>query len=220
MYSFLKQVLLQMSVISVVVIGSSVQASIMTLEHTVEATDNLYAEDWGHWFTQESDHALLPYAPGSTQPFAVGSGFNFSGIGFIDIDVTGSIVGAGVFETGPDGCPAFDSSCAFSNGSYFYQPAYSVIGIWSSSAFGIDPILAANTYGDWRDAPFLVGSGLQLIIPDVDEAFLFLAVNDGIFADNEGAFNATINYAVPEPSSIVLLLSSMLGLAYTRRKKL
>jgi hypothetical protein len=75
---------------------------------------------------------------------------------------------------------------------------------------------------DWRDAVFLVGSSSRIFVPGMPQAYLFLAENDGDFADNSGFYTATITASrasVPEPASALLLLTSLLGLFAIRRKR-
>jgi len=199
------------------------QASALTMMHTVDATDNLYYSDWGHWFTASSDGALA--ATGSTAASAVansGSIYNFASWDYLDIAVSGSVIDAGIYATGADGCPSSSDPCWFNDGQFRLQDVYSVIGLWSSSADTITPILSANVYMDWRDAVFLVGSSSRIFVPGMPQAYLFLAENDGDFADNSGFYTATITASrasVPEPASALLLLTSLLGLFAIRRKR-
>lgn len=207
------------------------QANALTLTHTVDATDNLYYSDWGHWFTQQSDGALAAYATGSTAASAVAdanSAYNFSSWDYLNISVTGRVTDAGSYTTGADGCPNRSDPCWFGDGQFRYQDVYSVIGLWSSSADSMIPILFGNIYKDWRDAVFLVGSNARIEVPEMDNAYLFLAENDGSFADNAGFYVATINTgfdaalittSIPEPSSGLLMLASLLGLFAIRRRR-
>ncbi|MEH6558557.1 MAG: PEP-CTERM sorting domain-containing protein [Oceanicoccus sp.] len=199
--------------------------SALTLSHTVDATDNLYYSDWGHWFTQAGDGALA--ATGSTSASAVvngGSAYNFSPWDYLDITVTGSVTdaaseGQAGSVTGADGCISQSDPCWFGNGQFRFQDVYSVIGLWSSSADSITPILVDNIYKDWRDAVFLVGSNVRLEVPKIENAYLFLAENDGYFNDNLGSYTATIIASVPEPASALLMLTSLLGLFAIRRRR-
>ena len=194
-----------------VLLGSSMiyQASALTLTDTVSGKDNLYSSEWGHWFTMPGDGALADYAPGSTAASAVVDGsdnaYDFSSWDYLDIAVTGSVTDAGSYETGADGCSNPTAPCWFGDGQFRRQDVYSVIGIWSSSA---DEISWLDTiYENWFDAVFTVGSDASIEVPEIEGAYLFLAENDGNFADNYGYYTATITTSVPEPASALLMLS-------------
>jgi hypothetical protein len=112
------------------------------------------------------------------------------------------------------------------------QTAYSVIGLWSSSATTIEPIYVGDSYtgnaspwDDFFDAVFLVGGSTTLEVPDVTNAYLFLAENDGIFWDNSGSYEVHIatGNAVPEidasASGIALaLVAGLVSLLRERRR--
>ena len=222
-----------MTAFIIVLLGGSVipQVNALTLTHTVDATDNLYYSDWGHWFTQQRDGALAAYATGSTAASAVAdasSTYNFVSWDYLDIVVTGSVTDAGTHKTGADGCPNQSDPCGFGDGKFRYQDVYSVIGLWSSSADSMTPILFNSIYKDWRDAVFLVGSNARIAVPKINNAYLFLADNDGNFSDNAGFYSVSINtgfYAaaittpVSEPASGLLMLASLLGLYAIRRRR-
>ena len=58
-----------------------------------------------------------------------------------------------------------------------------------------------------------------LQIPSATNLFLFLAENDGLFADNSGYYNVNIDVQfVPIPASGVLLLSGLLTIFAARAK--
>ncbi len=207
-----------------VVLGGTgaAHAGMLQLSHTVNATDNLFATDWGHWFTMEGDEALLAFAPGSTLPSAVANGdsaYDFSAWDYLDIAVSGSVTDAGAFTTGADGCPSSDDDCWFGDGQYHYQDVYSVIGLWSSSSDSIAPILTGNTHGNWIDALFAVGSSAKIDVPDVENAYLFLAENDRFYSDNSGFYSATIIATVPEPGTALLLFMSLAALFAARLRR-
>jgi hypothetical protein len=218
--------------LSGILMAMNVQA--VMLEHEVLATDNLYYTDWGHWFTNATtgdplDNALT--APGSTSARAVD--YNFTTTDFVTISTTGSVIDAGIYSTGPDGCGASDpADCYFgTDGNIYGQTAYSMIGLWSSSATSIDPIYIGDTYtgnaspwDDFFDAVFLVGSSITLEVPEGTDAYLFLAENDGLFYDNSGSYQVTLTTrnAVPEidagSAGIALaLISALVGLFRERR---
>ena len=213
-----------MTALVMMLLGGSMisQAGALVLTQTVDATDNLYYSDWGHWFTAEGDGALAAYAPGSTAASAVadnGASYNFSSWDYLNIAVTGGVQDAGSYVTGANGCSISLTSCTFNDGQFRYQDVYNVIGLWSSSADNITPIRVDNIYDNWRDAVFLVGSNARIDVPDVENAYLFLAENDGIFSDNDGFYTATITASVPEPASALLLFASLLSLFAIRRRR-
>ena len=206
-----------------VLLGSSMiyQAGALTLTDKVFGKDNLYSSEWGHWFTMEGDGALAAYAPKSTAASAIvdssNNAYNFSSWDYLDIAVTGSVTDAGRYETGADGCSDPTAPCWFGDGQFRGQDVYSAIGIWSSSA---DEISWLDTiYDNWFDAVFTVGSDASIEVPEIEGAYLFLAENDGVFADNSGFYTATITTSVPEPASALLMLTALLGLFAIRRQR-
>jgi hypothetical protein len=100
---------------------------------------------------------------------------------------------------------------------------YSLIGIWSRSVTEIVPFYT-DDHG-WADINsglglLLIGSGRNLIVPGGgSSAYLFLAVNDGGFADNSGAFNVAIT-PVPLPGALGLMGASLAALFGMRRRSM
>lgn len=206
-----------------VLLGGSMiyQAGALMLEDKVSGKDNLYSSEWGHWFTMKGDGALAAYAPESTAASAIvdssNNAYDFSSWDYLDIAVTGSVTDAGRYETGADGCSDPTAPCWFGDGQFRGQDVYSVIGVWSSSA---DKISWLDTiYDNWFDAVFTVGSDASIEVPEIEGAYLFLAENDGVFADNSGFYTATITTSVPEPASALLMLTALLGLFAIRRQR-
>ncbi len=205
------------------------QASVISLEHDIHSDENLYHVDWGHWFVEAYGLGVVPSKAVSDADAA----WNFGGVGAIDIEVSGIALDAGTGFTDADGMPLPDdpcwdlNSCWFdldTNKEVFYLPVYSVIGLWSSTADFITPILdpsSSRSAEELSHAAFLVGTEAIITAPDVEEAFLFLAGNDGVFSDNISPYfyTANITYRVPEPSSLILLLVGMLSLIAVRRLK-
>lgn len=197
-----------------------------TVNQLVDSHDNLFYSDWGHWFTQPGDRGLAE--PGSQAAQAVswgGAGFNFADFSTISIAASGVAAEDGIAEFNPDGvCVSRCETVAFPSSDFRVSglTAYSLIGIWSKSATAIDPFYSGD-YG-WRDIDsglglLLIGSQRDLVVPDFSSAYLFLAVNDGGFADNVGAFDVRITANVPEPSPLALLAAGLLGIVLMRRKR-
>jgi hypothetical protein len=204
--------------------GNSAQIS-----QQVMATDNLYYTDWGHWFTLGGTGDQLGSAlaeSGSTAARAVN--FNFSGVVSLSVSTTDNVVDAGSYQTGADGCTGVNpADCFFgADGNIYGQTAYTLIGLWSTSATEINPVTVGDEYSggslsdDFFDAVFLVGSTANLDVPDLPEVYLFLAENDGIWSDNSGAYNVNLEYSfIPLPATLPLFISSLAGLFFLRRKK-
>lgn len=197
----------------------SASAFSATIQQTVDGHDNLFYTDWGHWFTLPSDHGLAE--PGSQAASAVP--FNFGGYGSISITATG-LVTEDVYATyTPDGVCVSQCDTAIFPATELRAaglPVYSLIGIWSRSATEIDPFYTESQ--GWANISsglglLLIGSARDLIVPDAASAYLFLAVNDGGFADNSGAFTVTVN-TVPVPGALVLMCSGLMALIGVRRR--
>jgi hypothetical protein len=193
-------------------------ASPIVIDELVDSHTNLFYSSWGHWFTQDSDGAL--HAPASVAARAVqfgGSSFNFSDYYSLNIQASGSVVAHFETNTGPDGCENA-TACTFKDGFFRKLPVYNLIGIWSKSATEIIP------FGDWKDINsglglLSIGSGRSLAIPKSPFSYLFLAVNDGGFADNSGEFRVHIA-ATPEPGYLSMLLGGVLLLgAFSHRQR-
>jgi hypothetical protein len=193
-------------------------APIITIDEVVDSHTNLFYTDWGHWFTRDSDGALN--APASIAARAVqfgGSSFNFADYYSLNIQATGSVVAHFETVTGPDGCENA-TVCTFKDGFFRKLPVYTLVGIWSKSATEILP------FGDWLDIDsglglFSIGSGRSLSVPKSPFSYLFLAVNDGGFADNSGEFRVHIA-ATPEPGYLSMMLGGLLFLgALSQRQR-
>lgn len=205
--------------LSITSLFATTSAYSATIQQTVDGHDNLFYTNWGHWFTSPGDRGLAE--PGSQAASAVP--FNFGGLGTISISASGLVTQDVNATYTPDGVCVSQCDSAVYEGTELRAPGlsvYSLIGIWSRSATEIDPFYTGD-HG-WRDINsglglLLIGSGGNLAVPDLSSAYLFLAVNDGGFADNSGAFNVTIN-TVPLPGALILMCSSLMALAGARRR--
>ena len=214
-------------------IGHTTQAAQVDIDLQVDATDNLYFTNWHNVYVPTSD----PVAPCGSDPISIefncpvgvgtapelvsqgGNGYNFSDVNSVSFTASGTVLDDGGNATGPDGGPEGE---AF--GLVHQLDAYSLIGIWSSTADEITPIGINFDDPSLDTARFVIGNGLiDLIVPDGDSVFLFLAENDGFFSDNSGFYNVTVSFednlaAVPLPASALLFGTAVLGLLGMRRK--
>ncbi len=79
------------------------------------------------------------------------------------------------------------------DGNFRDLPVYSLIGIWSSSATEIAPVVGLFSQ------PFFIGTNLLLSlasIPNESNLFLFLAENDSLFSDNFGSYQVNLDVQV------------------------
>jgi len=237
-----------------IVSASFSQAAIIEIEHKIYSVDNLYYTDWGHWWAQAGDgDVLVPNnndgALGDGQAARYlslnGSAFGFSRsqIQSLTISVTGSVVDNGAYATSATGNDCYiNLGCNFNDGYFHGLPAYSVIGLWSTTSDTITPVKYddfGNAYaaGDagyddlpaTTSSPFFIGNGGVLnfaaFIPDsVETLYLFLGENDGIFSDNNPNefYSALIRIETPEvpvPASAWLMGSALIGLSAVARRR-
>lgn len=209
------------SFIAAVLVFYGTFANATLLQSTVSSRDNLFYTDWNGFFIP----AELPdyQAPGSQAARSLAFDFGQAGIDSFRMRVTGEVVDAGPFATGPDGCPDPNAPCYFNpdgnEGIYNFNPAYSVIGVWSTTPDTINFITPLGGNG-WIDALISVGSGGTFHVPmGYDSAYLFLAENDGNFADNDpmGDYTVTISL-IPVPNVAWLFGSALLVLGFARRR--
>ena len=184
------------------------QADSITIDYEVSGLDSLYFTDWGHAYNVSG---------AGNQYDALGRGVAAGQVGYaftsgqeLDVSAWSCVRDAGQSCTGADGY----------NSLFRGLSVYSLIGIWSNSATDINPV------GD----AFSIGSALNLITPDsIGLLYLFLAENDGIFADNYAwdhyhvsiSTSAMTPSAVPVPAAAWLFGSGIVGLfgVVKRRKK-
>ncbi|MDV7143534.1 VPLPA-CTERM sorting domain-containing protein [Tropicimonas sp. TH_r6] len=181
-----------------VVIGAlSAQTAVAAITTTVLGTDNLYHVNWG----SSNGPAAMTGRGTNVSAVSDSSGaINFAALGPLMSIATGSVVDAGPTATDADGYSSIFNGLR----------VYSLIGVWSSTSASISAI------GD----SFFVGKSATLVVPTVASAFLFLGENDGIFTDNSGAYEVTIETsAIPLPASLPLLVFGLGGLGLAARRK-
>jgi len=180
------------------------QAALIGIDN-VYGENSLYTTDWGHSYntgTGNEYNALGRGDPAEAWQDTAGHAYGFSSSDRILISASGCVVDLGTECTGPD----------YLGGGFRGLPVYSLIGIWSQSMTEISPV----------NNPFLVGSSLDLIVPDngLSPLYLFLATNDGDFSDNYNHSNNTYSVSieqlsnVPLPAAFWLMLS---GLVFMRK---
>lgn len=172
----------------------------------VDGVNSLYYSDWGHSYNQTGLGNQLD-AVGRGNParaFEVaGNPYGFdSGIN-LRITATGCTVDLNATTcTGPD----------YLGGLFRDLPVYSLIGVWSTDATSIIPVDMVSI-----NPAFLISDLLDLVVPTfTNPLYLFMATNDGGFADNSGAYDVRIEQ-VPVPSALFLMLA---GLGFFRRKSI
>lgn len=189
------------------------------INQTVSGIDNLYFTDWGHFYTLPDDNALNN--PNSNPANVVsfnGGAYNFSGATGINITATGSVI-----DDGPNATDANGNINDFMDGNFRQLPAYSLIGMFSTTANEITPLVNPfqHQFGDPQTGPFFIGTQLFLDlvgISNIPNLYLFLAENDGMFSDNSGSYDVNIQ-VVPLPAGALLFLSGLIAMLATRVRR-
>ena len=175
----------------------------------VDGRNSLYASDWGHDYKGGDYLEYDALGQGnSARAFDVGSvAYGFSSGDKLQISASGCVVDLGEECTGP----------GYDGGLYRGLHVYGLIGLWSTDAASI--VALDLSHGN---PAFFIGSLLELIVPDFSAPlYLFMATNDGIFADNSGAYSVRIDNIsqVPVPPAIFLVvLGLLLGRGFIYRR--
>jgi len=191
---------------------------------SVEGVNSLYAQDWGHSYTEDSvfnnagrfkNNQMSALRRGqSARAFEIvtGSAYGFTSGDKLQINAGGCVVDAARSCTGP----------GYRGWLFRNLPVYSLIGLWSTEATEI----TALDLTPGVNPAFFIGSLLDIIVPEFSSPlYLFMATNDGYFSDNSGAYSVRIDNLsqipspatisqVPNPPAISLLL---IGLVLSRR---
>ncbi len=200
--------------LATLLLAGAVQAAPVVINTDVESTDNLFFSDWGHWWTGVEDEALGEGTPASAVNWA------FNGGDSLHITASGWVVDDGPFSTNPAGQYLPDAACqpdcTFQDGFFRNLPVYSLIGVWSTSPDAIIPITENPLT---LTAPFFIGLEAWLTVPQgFGELYLFLANNDGYFADNSGSYQVSIALTpIPRPAAAWFMLSALASLLGWRR---
>lgn len=191
-------------------------AATVTIDTTVDSRDNLFYDDWGHWYTLPQDLTFQNPDSNPAQAVALtGNPFNFAGFTSLSITASGSVVDHFDLATDANGDQCAPS-CLFHDGNWHGVRAYALIGIWSTTSDRITPI------GDASTAPFFVGTSITLTPPAGSSLYLFLAENDGLFGDNSGHYDVRIVASSPEvpvPAALPLFASALVGMGLIRRRR-
>lgn len=175
----------------------------VVLSHTVDGRDNLYNTAWTGNPYPGAINSLSALDARSVQSGA--SPFDFSPFDSVIVVADGLVVDAGATATDADG----------QAGLFRGLRVYSMIGLWSSTGTSITAL----------GSPFFVGTSASLTVPNAPSAFLFLAENDGNFADNSGEYSVRLEtvggVAVSEPGALALLVASfaIAGAGGVRRRR-
>lgn len=198
-------------------------AASVTLHTTVDGADNLFFTPWGHAYALEFDSPTnggclpvecpLEYGIGAGTPARAipeaGAAFDFSGFDFVDVTASGTVIDFNIFATDADGNAVDPGAPPISDPVFRKLRVYGLIGIWSAAPDAIMPI---GSIGPESEPAFDIGRDARLNVPVGTPVYLFLANNDGVFADNSGSYAveifASVN-AVPLPGAGVLMLPAL-----------
>lgn len=186
---------------------------------SVDGRNSLYATDWGHPYNTGTGNEFNAVGRGdSARAFEVNNlAYGFTSGDQLHISASGCVVDLGSSCTGPD----------YLGRGFRDLPVYSLIGLWSTSAAEIVALDVTSV-----NPAFLIGDLLNLVVPDFTSAlYLFMATNDGNFADNSGAYSVHINKVdnrgellstaqVPVPPVLYLMLLGLFLIQHlpTRRR--
>lgn len=176
---------------------------------SVDGPNSLYATDWGHTYNTGTGNEFNAIGRGDqARAFEVNNlAYGFTSGERLNISASDCIVDMGSTCTEP----------GYLGGEFRGLPVYSLIGLWSTSAAEIVALDAASV-----NPAFLIGDLLNLVVPDFTSAlYLFMATNDGNFADNSGAYSVRIaktdpssTAQVPVPPVLYLMLFGLLLIRY------
>ena len=183
---------------------------------TVDGRNSLYATDWGHLYNTGTGNEFNALGRGDpARAFEVNNlAYGFTPGDLLNVSASGCTVDMGSTCTKP----------GYQGGDFRGLPAYSLIGLWSTSAA---EIVALDTTS--VTPAFLIADLLNLVVPDFTSAlYLFMATNDGFFNDNSGAYSVRIDKVdpfltataqVPVPPVLYLMLFGLLFIRYVSGRR-
>jgi hypothetical protein len=173
----------------------------------------MFFDEFGTGFYQVSDPATGQYGPIVNDPGTVVGGFlQFllpEAVGLGDVGIAGPREGetcnATNFGTCSDGLRFI-----FDNGNYYLQ-------YFSDLPFGETPLPLADTGfpADFEPTVFVDEIGT----PDVFESFVYVAGATPHTPANSNFYNGVSDGRIPEPATLVLLGTALVGLVAARRRR-
>jgi hypothetical protein len=171
-------------------------------------------------------------------------GLNLIPGGTLTFTATGFIGGAGCTSTTPDGCDGFDSQWPTTGVARYTGAAQALVGIFlddstPSGPGGVTYYLnpGSGSFAPGLLQPFFIGDGLTgtglgslqafLIPTGATRLFLGTSDNPGRYSNNTGSFQVTVDdlqqnsqlSEAPEPSTYVMMGTSLAALAAWRRRR-
>lgn len=208
----------------------------------VDSRSNLFHAAWGHTNTASippdynadtpsldligvgtgAPARAFAMAPGGALPFTSGQIAEIEAPSWswvIDLAIHGTDAFGVPVDPVLAGDPAFKLLYGF---EFRRLRVYSLIAMWSTSATDLVPFSPTPAIAP-DDLPFLVGYGLDLVVPDhAGPLYLFFGNNDGYFDDNDSAYDVFVTLRAAEvatPTTLALLAGMFAPMLRRRRKR-